>query len=179
MRVCSNCGKVYNDGSKFCVSCGGEIIEKESINNAAQNDQGVNNYQNTMNQGQQFNAPNGGMNQTNPQMNSAFGQPNYYGSQGNNEVQKCRCKNCKTVFPSNMGACPNCNSNNIDYKPDLWMGILSLVFGVLGGWLGIVFGILGIRSANKTGYKQLKTMSIVGLIVCVISMIVWTGIMNS
>ena len=61
MRVCSNCGKVYNDGSKFCVSCGGEIIEKESINNAAQNDQGVNNYQNTMNQGQQFNAPSGSM----------------------------------------------------------------------------------------------------------------------
>lgn len=54
MKVCNNCNTVNSDESRFCVSCGAEIVGSAGMANEFSNSQGFNS-QNTMNQGQQFN----------------------------------------------------------------------------------------------------------------------------
>lgn len=43
------------------------------------------------------------------------------------------------------------------------LSILAVVFGALGGWLGLLFGILGLCQ-NKSGDPGVKTRSIIGMV---------------
>ncbi len=106
------------------------------------------------------------------------GQP-YYVNPVNTKDPMWRCKGCKALLPVGTTQCPNCNSMSIDDKPDLWMGILALVFAVLGGWLGFVFAGMGIASAKKTNNSTLKLMSIIAIPVTIVSIIVWNIVFYS
>ena len=47
--------------------------------------------------------------------------------------------------------------------------VLSLIFGLLGGWLGLLFGIIGLCKYKETGNR---TMCVIGIIAWVIWVVV-------
>ena len=49
--------------------------------------------------------------------------------------------------------------------------VLGLIFSILGGWLGIVFSIIGLVQAPKFGGKG-KGLAIAGLIISVIWVVI-------
>lgn len=68
------------------------------------------------------------------------------------------CQNCGAKIEENIENCPYCGhptrrvvEENVPRDDSPVMGILAIVFGALGGWLGIVFGIIGL-----TMYKEPK-----------------------
>ncbi len=54
------------------------------------------------------------------------------------------------------------NSGNVEERNYHWAAVLALVFGILGGWLAIVFGIIGLMKCTD---KNDRTMCIVGLVI--------------
>lgn len=61
------------------------------------------------------------------------------------------CQNCGAKLDENVDFCPFCGHPTSDVvtepvsKDDSSViGILAIVFGALGGWLGLVFGIIGL-----------------------------------
>ncbi len=54
-------------------------------------------------------------------------------------------------------------------------GILSVVFGALGGWLGLVFGIIGLCKDKEKKYTKLYVigicLSVVGVILSIVIMV--------
>lgn len=62
------------------------------------------------------------------------------------------------------------------------IAICALIFGILGGFLGIVFGVIGVAGYYKKGTSE-YTMSLVGLILALVGMalsiiVSSTGILN-
>lgn len=61
------------------------------------------------------------------------------------------CQNCGAQIEENVEYCPYCGhptrrvvEENVPRDDSSVMGILAIVFGALGGWLGLVFGIIGL-----------------------------------
>ncbi len=63
------------------------------------------------------------------------------------------CQNCGAKIEENIEYCPFCGhpvrevvaqDNHSD--ENTVYGILAIVFGALGGWLGLVFGIIGLST---------------------------------
>ena len=76
------------------------------------------------------------------------------------------CKSCGREIAEGTQFCPYCgasqnSANNVatTQETKVW-GILSLIFGILGGWLGLVFGIIGLCTYKD---KQNKLMCKVGI----------------
>ena len=68
------------------------------------------------------------------------------------------------------------NTNNTTYvyvqqkaqvntEPNCTFAVLSLVFGLLGGWLGLVFGIIGLTKYHHSGKKSM----------CIIGIVAWAA----
>jgi hypothetical protein len=51
------------------------------------------------------------------------------------------------------------------------LAILSLIFGLLGGWLGLLFGIIALSQIKRTGESG-RGMAIVGIIAALIWIVV-------
>ena len=74
------------------------------------------------------------------------------------------CKNCGEQLPDDANVCPKCgtsvrqeNSQNepvVQNQESSAIGILSIVFGALGGFLGLIFGIIGIATYKKPENKK-------------------------
>ncbi len=75
------------------------------------------------------------------------------------------CKNCGkeiiegTQFCPYCGAAQNTNNNTTMQESKVW-GILSLIFGILGGWIGLIFGIVGLCTYKD---KQNRLMCKIGI----------------
>lgn len=76
------------------------------------------------------------------------------------------CSHCGQEVADEAKICPNCgsemdkhNSGEEINESSTW-GILSIVFGALGGWLGLVFGIIGLCTYKK---KENRTKCIIGM----------------
>lgn len=90
------------------------------------------------------------------------------------------CVRCGREADDNAEYCPSCgnrfdagqpqstSSNPDDNSPAV--AILAVVFGALGGWLGLVFAIIGMRTYTK-GTRNYK-MSKIGLILWIVWVIV-------
>ena len=68
------------------------------------------------------------------------------------EESRRYCSNCGT--PLNRGAevCLNCGKfvgGNARKEECSALGICALVFGILGGWLGLVLGIIGLATCKE------------------------------
>ncbi len=74
------------------------------------------------------------------------------------------CKKCGKEMNDNEKVCSNCgyseenNSTEINETPTI--GILSIVFGALGGWLGLVLAIVGLCTYKK---KENRTKCYIGM----------------
>lgn len=195
--ICQKCGTSFENGVRFCYNCGAPVepnqdlgqdtfkVETQQIQKEPYTGNQQYSYQNNQPYNNSpYNQPyNSQPYKSQPYKSQPYNgqpysnQPPYFNGQTSTSGTPRRCKACKTVFHEG-NLCPKCNSTNVDYNPDLWMGILALVFGVLGGWLGLLFGIFGIKSANQTGNKKLKIMCIIAIPVCIIAMIIWPAIIS-
>lgn len=84
------------------------------------------------------------------------------------------CSKCGAELLDEAIICPKCGcetdsskalkqQNDIEAseKKAKTFGILSLVFGALGGWLGLVFGIICIKSDKTHKYRVMGILGIV------------------
>ena len=84
------------------------------------------------------------------------------------------CKNCGKEIDDNSTFCPYCgqqiaenadkiykgfNNQNNNYnnnkKESQVIGILAIVFSALGGWLGIIFAIIGLATYKEKSNRNL------------------------
>lgn len=72
------------------------------------------------------------------------------------------CKDCGKKINKNAEICPYCgvrqqNSVSSVVEESGALGVLAIVFGALGGWLGLVFGIIGLCiNKNPKNRKNCK-----------------------
>ncbi len=76
-----------------------------------------------------------------------------------------KCSHCGQEVADHLEVCPNCGSamnqkDSDEKKESGTLGILAIVFGALGGWLGLVLGIVGLCSYKK---KENKRNCIIGM----------------
>lgn len=68
------------------------------------------------------------------------------------------CQKCGAQIDDNAVVCPHCGCQTSDLKVEKeetsTYGILAIVFGALGGWLGLVFGILGLKTYKNETYRK-------------------------
>lgn len=100
----------------------------------------------------------------------------YNSNNQNDSSTKKQCPFCASMMNVNCKYCPGCGSpmdiheiqENSSRKSDstnpndnIVFGVLSLVFGALGGLLGLVFGFYGI--SNKKSGKNTKILCWIGI----------------
>lgn len=109
------------------------------------------------------------------------------------------CQNCGKEINNDSKFCPNCgqqvnNSNvnnsyysNVNYNNNGFVsqpkeetpaiGILAIVFSVLGGWVGLVFSIIGLciykEERNKRNCKIGLGISIAAIVIWIIFWVVF------
>ena len=90
---------------------------------------------------------------------------------------KCGCitvygkeRNRVIIAQRNQAIIAQKNENN-KTGPGLALGILSLVFGALGGWLGLLFGILCICLDKTKKYRVLGVLGIILFILWIVILI--------
>lgn len=98
------------------------------------------------------------------------------------------CTKCGAQMQDDANNCPYCgnpvNNNSTNNFNDggyyqnnysqpaenqIW-GILSLIFGIIGGWLGIIFGIIGLCSYHNEAdpnHKRNRNYCKAGIIICI------------
>lgn len=68
------------------------------------------------------------------------------------------CQNCGAKIDDSAVVCPACGCQTRDLKVEKeetsLYGILAIVFGALGGWLGLVFGIIGLKTYKNETYRK-------------------------
>ena len=89
------------------------------------------------------------------------------------------CSKCGKELLDEAVVCPGCGCMCSDafnqqtqatqQKENVVYAVLALVFGLLGGWLGLVFGIIGLKQYKE---QSNRTMCIVGIVAWVIWLIV-------
>lgn len=84
--------------------------------------------------------------------------PNCGAEQG--EVRTKYCSKCGAAVDIDAVVCPKCGCKLAEKESSAW-GILSLIFGLLGGWLGLVLGIMGLKRCQK---KSTRVMCILGIV---------------
>lgn len=155
MKVCNNCNTVNSDESRFCVSCGAEIVGSAGMaNEFSNNNQGFNN-QNTMNQGQQFNqSTNQGQ-----QFNAPDGSMYQGGSKESNT----------SINPQFL----------------TWAPIITAVLGVIIGWFlsvsfGFVLSVAGLAFAivNKNRYESFPIIQVVAGVIAILVSFVFFGMVS-
>ena len=83
------------------------------------------------------------------------------------------CPNCGSELDEKTNVCPKCGPKQKEttksQSQSPVIAILSVIFGVLGGWLGLVFSIIGLKTYEKgTGCR---TACYVGLCLWLIEFI--------
>lgn len=83
------------------------------------------------------------------------------------------CRNCGHPMHDDEMYCGECGqpvngSVKTSSQPEQnyhWAAICALVFGILGGWLAFVFGIIGLIKCKE---KSEKTMCIIGMVLAAV-----------
>ncbi len=89
------------------------------------------------------------------------------------------CSNCGKEVDENAFVCVNCGYKLMDQKEEgSALGILSIIFGALGGWLGLVFGIIGL-CIYKTKENKRNCKIGIGLFVGWILLLIMIILMGS
>lgn len=174
--VCDECGTTYNDNSEFCPTCGAAGPNAQQYN-PKQND----------NQRQVYES-----NQPIDYQQQGYSQPyqqNGYQQQGYAQpYQQNGYQQQGYAQPYQQGYNPQQDIVLLQKaKSAKTIGILSLVFGILGGWLAIFLGIDGIKKSGEVlaadpqnaDAKSAKTMSTIGLILGVIVGIVISAVIRT
>ncbi|MDE5867530.1 MAG: zinc ribbon domain-containing protein [Anaeroplasmataceae bacterium] len=97
------------------------------------------------------------------------------------------CPNCGKEVADEANVCPNCGNplnkeqtSTAEVSETSTLGILSIVFGALGGWLGLVLGIIGLCMYKK---KENRTKCIIGMCLSiawiVILIILYSSVISS
>ncbi|MFA6865997.1 MAG: hypothetical protein WCR54_00600 [Clostridia bacterium] len=90
------------------------------------------------------------------------------------------CNKCGKEIENEAVVCPFCGCQvaEMQVEESSTMGILSIVFGALGGWLGLVLGIIGLTkykiAKNRKNCKigiGLFCAWVVGYIIIIVSMV--------
>ena len=87
------------------------------------------------------------------------------------------CSKCGRELLDEAVVCPGCGcmcegsplNTQAPTKENAVYAVLALVFGLLGGWLGLVFGIIGLKQYKE---QSNRSMCIVGIVAWVVWLIV-------
>lgn len=95
------------------------------------------------------------------------------------------CEHCGSQIDDHAVVCPKCGCQVRALKTEpvenSIYGILAIVFGALGGWLGLVFGIVGLKTYKNETYRKYCKIGIglfVGWIVIAVILLV-CGVLGS
>lgn len=67
------------------------------------------------------------------------------------------CKYCGAQIAPDAFVCPHCGRQVGEVSESSIWGILAIVFGALGGWFGLLFGIIGLATyKNESNRKKCK-----------------------
>lgn len=66
------------------------------------------------------------------------------------------CSKCGKELHDEAIVCPHCGcgAENVNKKESKALGILSIIFGALGGWLGLILGIIGLCVCKEQSNKR-------------------------
>lgn len=95
------------------------------------------------------------------------------------------CSHCGAQVDDDAVICPKCGCQvgalaeakpqttapvQTESKAPQVLGILSIVFGALGGWLGLICGIIGLAIDKE---KKYKTLNVIGICLFVVWVIIY------
>jgi|GEM_PF-2888805 len=203
MVQCPNCGKILEDGTKFCPDCGTKIpaaVPPEqntdqfqygnTETSAGQSDGGQSYYQQPDSSQNTYQQPNAGQYDQNTYQQPNGGQYGYQ-QQDAGQAAYTQGNNNQQYYNPNAGANPGMNQGmNYGTSPEgpqkgangnatagLICGIASMPCGlipILGLTLGVLGIVLGVSGKKKGQKKSFATAAtICGIIGIVISVIVW------
>ncbi len=81
------------------------------------------------------------------------------GATAENAVNTRYCTKCGAPVHVDAVICPKCGCS-IGKESSIW-GILALIFGLMGGWLGLVLGIVGLPRSKSKSDRQMCIAGIV------------------
>ncbi|MDE6475106.1 MAG: zinc-ribbon domain-containing protein [Clostridia bacterium] len=178
MKYCSNCGSQVEEDDVYCGYCGSKLKVEESRQESASARQ---DFQEESFAGADFSEDFG------KEYENEFDRSGGFDNAHNEEPYVEREFTHQSSTGENASRPEHKQLlHNKDAKDANTYGILALIFGILGGVLGIVFGILGLVKSKralelcntgeydgKPNASNGRTLSIIGIVLGVISIIFW------
>lgn len=81
------------------------------------------------------------------------------------------CTKCGSKIAKDAVICPNCGCATEEQKESSALSVCALVFSVLGGWLGLLLGIIGLV-VNKNPKNRRRCKFAIGIFIAWIVLIV-------
>lgn len=71
-----------------------------------------------------------------------------------NNGQYKYCSKCGAKIDKDAEICPHCGCRVKTEKDRSWLGVCSIIFGALGGLLGLIFGIIGLSTSQNEKIRK-------------------------
>lgn len=91
------------------------------------------------------------------------------------------CEKCGAEIRDDAVVCPNCGcqARGLEKQESSVIGILAIVFGALGGWIGLVLGIVGLKTYKNETYRKYCKIGIILFCVWVVIDIILLAVYGS
>ncbi len=175
-HFCTNCGAKIEDGMRFCPNCGAEdTYVAQGNGDAVFGDQPQSTYSAPPTE-KTFDTPPAAENTyTTPPANDLYGEPPAAPVPPVPPVDPAPGAGQQNTYdaPPYSAAQPQQQDSGRKHLPGYGLSIAALIFGIIGGWLGLIFGIIALVKNKDNKDKGINIRSILGIVLWAVWFIVF------